>query len=87
MITHRYTHKKLTILSTNWPLQAKTGSSTRSEQMKTAIKDTLEERIGRRLFSRIMEMCEVVQVEGPDYRTDIDKASRDFRQKKTESND
>jgi DNA replication protein DnaC len=87
VINHRYTHKKLTILSTNWPLQVKTGNSLRSERVSTAIKDTLEERIGRRLFSRIMEMCEVVQIEGPDYRTEIDKASRDSHERKSESRD
>lgn len=87
VINHRYTYKKHTILSTNWPLQPKTRSSSRSDQLNTAIKDTLEERIGRRLFSRIMEMCEVVQIEGPDYRTDIHKASRDSQQEKTETND
>jgi DNA replication protein DnaC len=86
VINHRYTYKKLTILSTNWPLQPKTRSSSRSEKLNTTIKDTLEERIGRRLFSRIMEMCEVVQMDGPDFRTDIDKAGKDFR-KQTGSND
>ena len=87
VINHRYTHKKLTILSSNWPLQVKTGNSPRSELVKTAIKDSLEERIGRRLFSRIMEMCEVVQIEGPDYRTEIDKASRDSHERKSASRD
>lgn len=87
VINHRYTYKKLTILSTNWPLQAKTGSSPPSGKINTAIKESLEERIGKRLFSRIMEMCEVVKIEGPDYRTEIDKASRDSNQKKTEAND
>lgn len=87
VINHRYTHQKLTILSTNWPLQPKARSSSRSDQSNTAIKDTLEERIGRRLFSRIMEMCEVVRIDGPDFRTDIDKAGRDSQQEKTETND
>ncbi|MEE8349000.1 MAG: ATP-binding protein [Acidobacteriota bacterium] len=87
VINHRYTHKKLTILSTNWPLQPKQKSLSRSDKLNTVIKDTLEERIGRRLFSRIMEMCEVVPIDGPDFRTDIDKAGRDSHERKSDSRD
>ena len=82
VINHRYTYKKLTILSTNWPLQPKKGNSPRTDKLSTAIKDTLEERIGRRLFSRIMEMCEVVKIDGPDFRTEILKAGKDELQKR-----
>jgi DNA replication protein DnaC len=70
VINHRYTYRKQTIISSNWPLKPR--NSGRS------LEQTLPERIGRRLFSRIMEMCEIVQIEGPDARTEIHKAGMDF---------
>ncbi|MDA2933814.1 ATP-binding protein [Acidobacteria bacterium AH-259-D05] len=83
VINHRYTYKKQTILSTNWPLQPETKSSQRSRVLTEKIQESLAERIGLRLFSRIMEMCEIVEIEGPDFRTDIDKAGKDFRRAQT----
>ena len=74
IINYRYTHKKQTIITSNWPLRR---SSVRAGVAKT--EQTLEERIGRRLLSRIMEMCEVVAIEGPDARTQIHKAGMDFQ--------
>ena len=85
VINHRYTHKKLTILSTNWSLEPRTERSFRPDKIDKITQQTLEERIGKHLFSRILEMCEIVRVDGPDGRRDIHKASQD--QRKTESND
>lgn len=70
VINHRYTYQKQTIISSNWPLRVRQGGR--------AAEQTLPERIGRRLLSRIMEMCEIVQIEGPDARTEIHKAGMDF---------
>jgi DNA replication protein DnaC len=73
IINYRYTHKKQTIITSNWPL--------RRSSVHTAVTETeqtLEERIGRRLYSRIMEMCEVVAIKGPDARAVIHKAGMDF---------
>ena len=86
VINHRYTYKKQTILSTNWPLQTESKRPPTSQGLTKPIKETLAERIGQRLFSRIMEMCEIVEIDGPDFRTDIDKAGKDF-QRKTQTND
>lgn len=73
VINYRYTNQKQTIMTTNWPLRKAQGP---------ALDSTLEERIGTRLFSRVMEMCEVIEVEGPDARTKIHKAGMDFRRRK-----
>ena len=70
VINHRYTYRKQTIISSNWPLKPRPSGRTPEQ--------TLPERIGTRLFSRIMEMCEIVQIDGPDARTEIHKAGMDF---------
>lgn len=81
IINHRYTYSKQTILSTNWPLK--------SEQRKDFVStrstiQSLPERIGHRLFSRVMEMCEIIELDGPDARTEIHKAGMDFEEKRRE---
>lgn len=82
VINHRYTYNKQTILSTNWPLKAQASPS--PGRGRPEVQNTLAERIGQRLFSRIMEMCEIIEMDGPDFRTDIHKARHDF-EKKTRS--
>lgn len=77
VINHRYTYNKQTILTTNWPLKV----SERALGSHAAVEQTLAERIGRRLFSRILEMCEIVDIDGPDARTEIHKAGMDFEAK------
>ncbi len=71
VLNHRYTNKRPTLMTTNWPLQ-------RGPRDPGSVQ-TLEERIGTRLYSRILEMCEIVPVEGPDARAQIHKAGLDFR--------
>jgi DNA replication protein DnaC len=61
IINARYNDRKLTIFTTN---HLDTPRSERDE--------TLEERIGVRLRSRLYEMCQTVQVEGEDYRRRFD---------------
>jgi DNA replication protein DnaC len=81
VLNHRYTYNKQTILSTNWPLKPQTGKSPRPSGKAEPMQNTLAERIGQRLFSRIMEMCEIIEMDGPDFRTDIHKARHDFEKK------
>ena len=61
IINTRYNDKKLTIFTTNY-LDVR--HSERDE--------TLEDRIGVRLRSRLYEMCKTVNVEGDDYRRRLD---------------
>jgi DNA replication protein DnaC len=82
VINHRYTYRKQTIISSNWPLKVSGGGAWGGRKPVDA---TLPERIGTRLFSRIMEMCEIVEIDGPDARTEIHKAGMDF-QRQTLSN-
>jgi len=61
IINTRYNDKKLTILTTNY-----------QDGRRTDRDETLEDRIGVRLRSRIYEMCKTVIVEGEDYRKKFD---------------
>ena len=57
IINTRYNDKKLTIFTTNYP-DERTGDG----------KETLEDRIGVRVRSRIYEMCKTVVITGEDHR-------------------
>jgi DNA replication protein DnaC len=61
IINTRYNDKKLTIFTTNYL------DTRRAER-----DETLEDRIGVRLRSRLYEMCKTVMIEGEDYRRKFD---------------
>lgn len=65
IINTRYNDKKLTIFTTNYLDAREDGKGT---------EDTLDERIGVRLRSRLHEMCTTVRVTGKDYRKTFDRA-------------
>lgn len=66
IINHRYNEKKLTIFTTNY-LDKGEEEDKRSEFYKKG-EETLIDRIGVRLHSRLYEMCKIVEMVGPDYR-------------------
>jgi DNA replication protein DnaC len=82
VINYRYTHGKQTILSTNWSLKTDSRSPATTS---LAREQALTERIGVRLLSRILEMCEIVEVNGVDFRIHIQKAGMDFEQSRRRS--
>jgi len=61
IINTRYNNKKMTIFTTNYL------DGRRAER-----DETLEDRIGVRLRSRLFEMCKTVQIEGEDFRKKFD---------------
>ena len=61
IIGTRYNEKKLTIFTTNY-----------LDERRHPADETLEDRIGVRLRSRLYEMCRTVVVEGEDYRKRFD---------------
>jgi DNA replication protein DnaC len=63
VIGRRYNDRKLTIFTTNY-LDARLSPS----------EETLEDRVGVRLRSRLFEMCRAVVLEGSDYRRRYDEA-------------
>ncbi|HKX84271.1 MAG TPA: ATP-binding protein [Pyrinomonadaceae bacterium] len=57
IINTRYNDRRLTIFTTNYP-----------DDRKNDKEETLEDRIGVRLRSRLFEMCKTVEMSGADYR-------------------
>jgi DNA replication protein DnaC len=77
IINHRYNNKKLTVLTSNYPDHEDEEEDTRESFFKKG-DDTLVDRIGVRLRSRLYEMCKIVRMEGDDYRKKIKQASYRF---------
>jgi DNA replication protein DnaC len=66
IINYRYNEKKLTIFTTNY-LDKSDEEDKRTEFYKKG-EETLIDRIGVRLHSRLYEMCKIVEMWGEDYR-------------------
>jgi DNA replication protein DnaC len=82
IINHRYNQKKLTIFTSNF-LDTADEEDTRQPMFKKSEMnkrgdDTLIDRIGYRLRSRVFEMCKVVEMGGDDYRRKIKQANYRF---------
>jgi DNA replication protein DnaC len=76
IINTRYNNKKLTIFTSNY-LDQDEEEDTRESFFKRR-GDSLVDRIGTRLRSRLYEMCKLVEMEGEDYRKKIKQASYRF---------
>jgi DNA replication protein DnaC len=88
ILTTRYNEKRVTLLTTNY-LDA-TPNSTQDQpgsappdpgdlfaaRRAPARDDSLTERIGMRIRSRLYEMCRTVEIYAPDFRKEIRKADR-----------
>jgi len=70
ILNHRYNQKKLTILTSNLP-EAASETASRSPGARERITDTLVDRIGLRIYSRLFEMCEKVPIRAEDYRQTV----------------
>lgn len=62
IINSRYNDRKMTIFTTNY-----------LDERNSEREETLEDRIGVRLRSRLHEMCKSVSITGKDYRKNFDK--------------
>jgi len=76
IVNDRYNNKKLTIFTSNY-LDQDEEEDTRESFFKRR-GDSLVDRIGTRLRSRLYEMCKLVEIEGDDYRKKIKQASYRF---------
>ncbi len=63
IINTRYNEKKFTIFTTNY-----------LDDRPNEREDTLEDRIGIRVRSRLYEMCKTIMMEGKDYRKTFDRS-------------
>ncbi len=78
VLNTRYNEKRVTLLTTNF-LDSDTAAngaapapSPRVVGMRApAIEDSLTERVGKRIRSRLYEMCRTVEIFAPDYRKEI----------------
>lgn len=77
IINNRYNNQKLTIFTSNYLDQEEEEEDNRESFFKRR-GDSLVDRIGVRLRSRLYEMCKIVEMEGDDYRKKIKQASYRF---------
>jgi DNA replication protein DnaC len=76
IINLRYQQQKALIATTNLGLEP---------GVKAMVQETLRERLGYRVVSRLYEMCTFIELDGPDYRRDIRKAGGDALRRRKES--
>jgi DNA replication protein DnaC len=85
IVNTRYNDSRTTIITTNFAdVAAAAGadpdaprkSESFSSAQAAARKDTLGNRIGERMRSRLHEMCKVVKMEGSDYREGAKRATK-----------
>ena len=73
LLNSRYNNNKTTIITTNFPDGEETNAEidnlrSPSATERAARRETLGDRIGERMRSRLHEMCKKVEISGPDYR-------------------
>ena len=82
IVNHRYNRRKLTLFTSNF-LDSEDEEDRRQPMFKKPDPfrkgdDSLVDRIGYRLRSRIYEMCKIVPMEGEDYRKLVKQAGYRF---------
>lgn len=86
ILNSRYNDRRVTLLTTNF-LDTDSAANTvnlqpvpRALGMRTPIpEDSLTERVGKRIRSRLYEMCRTIEIVAPDYRKEIRNISRSAR--------
>jgi DNA replication protein DnaC len=68
ILNTRYNDKRTTIITTNFPNAPALENQEIAREQRAARKETLGDRIGERMRSRIQEMCIPVEMPGRDYR-------------------
>ena len=81
ILNSRYNEKRVTLLTTNFldadAAGAQMPAAPRAMGLRPlAIEDSLTDRIGKRIRSRLYEMCRTVEIYAPDYRKEIRNVSR-----------
>ena len=82
ILNARYNENRVTLITTNYkdseqPAGAAASSAPRPASIRAAAMDeSLSQRIGERIRSRLYEMCRTVEIAAPDYRKEIRHASR-----------
>jgi DNA replication protein DnaC len=80
ILNKRYNEKRVTLLTTNYLDSAEASSAPVRMPSGQAVaptrEDSLTERLGQRVRSRLYEMCRTVEIAAPDYRREIRQAGR-----------
>jgi len=77
ILNSRYNDKRVTLATTNFlDGDASPRSARSSAPRPSAVEDTLADRVGARIRSRLYEMCRTVEMVAPDYRKEIRQAGR-----------
>jgi len=73
ILNTRYNDRRTTIITTNYPNAAPLGGEAASPRAAMR-EETLGDRIGERMRSRLQEMCVVVEMRGKDFRQNVGRA-------------
>ena len=73
ILNTRYNDRRTTIITTNYANAGPLGRSRGREDVMR--EETLGDRIGERMRSRLQEMCVVVEMQGEDFRQKVKRAS------------
>lgn len=73
VLNSRYNNRQTTIITTNYP-NLSAGAGGRSDIERAAKEQTLGDRIGNRMWSRLTEICVAVEMQGQDFRQTVAKA-------------
>jgi len=74
ILNTRYNDRRTTIITTNYANTPPLGAGV-PEMQRTVREETLGDRIGERMRSRLQEMCVVVEMQGEDFRQKVKRAS------------
>jgi len=82
ILNKRYNDNRVTLLTTNYLDSAESGPGPATlrlpsgQSMPVAREESLTDRLGLRVRSRLYEMCRTVEISAPDYRREIRQAGR-----------
>jgi DNA replication protein DnaC len=79
VLNARYNERRVTILTSNYSDESAAGTEPLRSPMGQRValrEDTLADRIGSRMRSRLFEMCRTVEVSAPDFRREVRQAGR-----------
>ncbi len=82
ILNTRYNEQRVTLLTTNYLDTDTAGAAPAAPRIAgmraLSLEDSLAERVGRRIRSRLYEMCRTVEIFAPDYRKEV-RARRPYR--------
>jgi DNA replication protein DnaC len=80
ILNKRYNEKRVTLLTTNYLDTAESAPTPvrlpSGQAVAPAREDSLTDRLGLRVRSRLYEMCRTIEIDAPDYRREIRQAGR-----------